>query len=166
MTNQGTSTFAKKDLPEDKMLENAIEDICRFAAKLKHGKQNDEQIQKRLTDAGLSIEAARTVTQMGTARIGKDRRAGLRNLLFGALWLGAGMLTLAALNAASASGGYWIVYGAVLIGVVQILFGFIQLLRAPRGQGEIRDIVKRITPTIQAEEASRWKIAAIKIHNP
>ncbi len=162
MTNQPTPALATKD----EKLENAVEDIYRFAAKLKQNKENDEQIQKRLTDAGLSSEAARMITQLGLTRLGQDKRAGPRKLLFGALWLAVGILMLATFNPASLGGIYWIAYGAILLGLLQLVFGLIQLLRAPRGKVEVQNIVQRITPTIKAEETIRWKIAAIKIHNP
>lgn len=167
MANQQTSAPATNDLPGDKMLESAVEDICRFAVKLKLGKQNDEQIQKRLTEAGLSIEDAKTVTRVGLARMGKDRSAGRKNLLLGVLWLaGGGIAALVTSSAASSAARNVVVYGALLLGIFQMIFGWIQVLRAPRGKGEIQDIVERITPTIDARETSRWKIAAVKIHNP
>ncbi len=167
MAEQQTSTPATNNLPGDQALENAIEEICRFVAKSKQGKQTEDQIQKRLTDAGLGSDDAHTVTQIGLARIGKDRRAGLRNLRFGALWFVGGSVVALVMRGAGASGGaYLLAYGAILVGFLQLLFGLIQLVRAPRGRAEIRDMVERVAPTVKAEESSRWKIAAIRIHNP
>jgi len=160
MADQQTSTPAAKDLPGDQALENAIEEICRFAAKLKQGKENDEQIQKRLTDAGLSSEAARAVTRTGLAHVGKDRRAGRRTLVLGAVCFFGGLIVTAA------GGRSLIVYGVILIGLFMMLFGLSWSRRAQGGTAEIRDIVERVRPAVSAEESSRWKIAAIRIHNP
>jgi hypothetical protein len=63
-------------------------------------------------------------------------------------------------------GGSMIANGAMLLGLVLLLVGSIQLAKAPRGQSEIQGIVERVRPTINAEETSHWKIAAVKIHNP
>jgi hypothetical protein len=146
--------------PEDTALENAIEEICRFAAKLKHAKENDEQIQKRLTDAGLSSEAARAVTRTGLAHVGKDQRAGRRNLVLGAVCFFGGLIVTAA------GGRSLIVYGVILIGLFLMLFGLTRTRQVQGGAAEIRDIVERVRPAVSAEESSRWKIAAIRIHNP
>ncbi len=162
MTDQPTPVLATRD----EKLESAVEDICRFAAKLKQSKENDEQIQKRLTDAGLSIEAARLITRLGPTRLGQDRRAGPRTLLFGVLWLAIGIVTRVTFSTTSSGIVYLIAYGSILLGLFQIFWGSIQFLRAPRGKVEVRNIVERVMPTIKSEEAIHWKIAAIKIHNP
>ena len=160
MKNQGTSTLAK-DLPKDPMLENAIEDICQHAIKWKQAKQTDEQIEKRLVDAGLSSEAARAVTSAGLARLGRGQRFGRRNVLWGLLCFAGGSVLALALR-----GGSMIANGAMLLGLILLLAGSIQLARAPRGKSEIQGVVERVRPAIHAEETSHWKIAAVKIHNP
>jgi hypothetical protein len=161
MTDQQTSTPTTNNLPKDPALENAIEDICRYAVKWKRGKQTDDQIQKRLVDAGLSIADARAVTVLGLAPLGKNRRTGMRHLLFGALWFALGSILTLAMSEPSL-----VAYGLILLGLLQVLFGLIRIRQAPQGMAEIREVVRRIAPTIPAEETSHWKIAAVKIHNP
>jgi len=163
MTDQRIPPPAAKD----EKLENAVEELCQFAAKLKNSKQTEDQIQKRLTDAGLGLKDAKVVMSVGLARMGKDRRAGRKNLLLGILRLvGSGVIVLATSGAALSAIRNLVVYGATLVGVLQMLLGLVQILRAPRGRNEVRDIVQRVISTINTEDSSRWKIAAIKIHNP
>jgi hypothetical protein len=157
MSNLPTTT----NLPKDQALENAIEDICRYAVKWKEAKQTDDQIEKRLVDAGLSSEAARAVTSAGLARLGRNQRSGRRYVLWGLLCFAGGSILAFALR-----GGSMIANGAMLLGLLLLLAGAIQLARAPRGKSEIQGIVERVRPTINAEETSHWKIAAVKIHNP
>lgn len=58
------------------------------------------------------------------------RAAGIRNLLFGSLWLAGGLaVTLLTYTTASRSGGrYVMAYGAIVGGAIQLLRGIVQLL--------------------------------------
>jgi hypothetical protein len=90
------------------------------------------RIKQTLTDRGLDAEAAATVVKkVDQARTSALKRAGKKNMLFGASWcIGGIAVTAITYEAASQGGGTFIIaWGAVLFGGIQFLHGLFQSAR-------------------------------------
>jgi hypothetical protein len=110
--------------------EQAVEAVYGFAAEqMQHGVA-PSGIAKSLTERGLDSEAATTVVHhLEQAKAEASKRAGEKNMLFGALWcIGGIALTALTFRAAANSGGgrYIVAWGAILFGGIQFIRGLIQ----------------------------------------
>jgi hypothetical protein len=87
------------------------------------------RIKQTLKDRGLDAEAAATVVgKLEQTKANALKRAGKRNMFFGAMWcIGGIAVTAITYEAASQGGGtYVIAWGAIVFGGIQFLHGLIQ----------------------------------------
>lgn len=89
----------------------------------------DAEIEAMLVEKGLSMDdAAGVVANLRYHRDEAVRKAGQKNMLFGALWAGGGLLvTILTMQAAQGGGTYVVAWGAVIFGAIQFIQGVVQV---------------------------------------
>jgi hypothetical protein len=90
-----------------------------------------DAIERSLVDHGHDAQIARMVVTDLTAAVAEaKRRAGRKNMLYGALWcIGGTAVTAATYQAAASSSGgghYVVAWGAILFGAIQFFRGLAQ----------------------------------------
>jgi hypothetical protein len=110
--------------------EQEAEAVYGFAAEQMQYGVAPSGIARSLTDRGLDSEAATAVVrQLEQSKSEANKRAGEKNMLFGALWCigGIAFTALTYRAAANPGGGRFVVaWGAILFGGIQFVRGLIQ----------------------------------------
>ena len=107
-----------------------LEEIYRFAAEqLRDGARPDE-VEKSLLEQGVDLETARVaVNELMRLHAQVNRGAGVKDMIYGALWCFGGIaLTVFSHQAAANAGGgsYVVAWGAVIFGALQFFRGVFQ----------------------------------------
>ncbi len=86
------------------------------------------QIEQKLVERGLSPEAVGTVVRdLKQAVVDSNKKAGRKNMLYGALWCGGGALvTIVTMAMADGGGKFILAWGAILFGGIQFVRGAVQ----------------------------------------
>lgn len=108
--------------------EQVVQAVYRFAAEHMKKGESDQEIKGMLVEKGLNQEAAAAVVaNLRKIRSEAIRKAGRKNMLYGALWcIGGIVVTAATYSAASDGGTYVIAWGAILFGAIQFIRGLSQ----------------------------------------
>lgn len=107
---------------EQQQKEQALEDFQVAAQMLADGKSETE-IKDELVQRGLPESTAWSVINMLDDEVRKQKKAkGGKNMLFGGLWFGGGLI------ATMASDGQVLFYGAIIAGAIQFFTGLAQSL--------------------------------------
>lgn len=114
----------------DPAAEQAVREVYDYAAGLMAAGQSNSQVRQQLMQQGLDAETAGiVVNNLSSARSSAVRGAGMKNMLFGALWcVGGTIVTVATYSAASDGGTYVVFWGAIIFGAIQFLRGLIQAM--------------------------------------
>jgi len=112
--------------------EQVVEAVYGMAAEQMQQGATGPQIQAVLVERGLDAEsAAVVVADLTKMRREAKRGAGVKNMIFGALWcIGGTVVTVATYSAASNGGSYVVAWGAIIFGAFQFLGGLVQALRS------------------------------------
>lgn len=113
----------------DSAQEEAVQVVYDHAIELMRNGLSDEEIEENLVAQGLGTEAAQiVVTNLVEARSEQFKKAGLKNMGFGALWCVGGLVVTGATYSAASSGGgtYIVTWGAIVFGAIQFIQGLIQ----------------------------------------
>jgi hypothetical protein len=107
-----------------------LEEIYRFAAEqLRDGARPDE-VEKSLLEQGVDLETARVaVNELTRLHAQANKAAGLKNMIYGAMWcIGGIAVTVFSHQAAAGAGGgrYVVAWGAVVFGAIQFFRGVFQ----------------------------------------
>ena len=116
-----------QELSEEEM----VQEVYEFAAEQMSNGASEQQTRSLLVQQGLDPESAVIVvsnlTQMRSEAI---RKAGKKEMLYGALWcVGGTIVTVATYAAASGGGTYIIAWGAIIVGAIQFFRGLWQWSR-------------------------------------
>ena len=88
----------------------------------------DIEVVQPLEKSEAELEEEKTNSELERAI---QRKKGLQNMLFGALWcIGGTIFTVVSYNAASSGGTYVVTWGAILFGGIQFIKGFFELITA------------------------------------
>ena len=114
-----------------------VRKIYEYAADLKRQGKSSKQIEEALKTQGLDNEISATVVrniESQYAEVNKEK--GRKNMIYGALWCGGGIL-VTAITYSSASGGgtYIITWGAIIFGAVQFIVGLTQISKSKQPSG-------------------------------
>ena len=108
--------------------QQAIDSVYNFAAQLVGDGHSKQQVADALMQEGVDSEAAhavaRNIWQMKKSAV---RKAGLKHVVIGGLWFVGGLAVTIGTMAASDGGGFVVAYGAVIIGGLQMLYGFFKM---------------------------------------
>ena len=99
--------------------------------------ESSASAEKALLEKGLDQASASAVVQavqnFNAAFAKAVKSAGGRNALFGALWcVGGTVVTVATYEAARGGGTYFVAWGAIVFGAIQMLRGLFMLGRRPK----------------------------------
>jgi hypothetical protein len=104
-----------------------------FAAKQMANGVRSADIEGMLVEQGLGAGAAhKMVSNMQQDRLAPLKKAGQKNMLYGALWCVGGIVVTALTYGAAAGAGrgrYIVAWGAILFGGIQFVRGLIQSAR-------------------------------------
>lgn len=111
--------------------EEAIQQIYKYAANLLfEQKKSDEETKECLIKSGLTPEDADyVINELNNYYKQEERKAGKKNMLYGALWcIGGIIVTVMTYQAAAGGGTYVVAWGAILYGGIQFIKGVSQML--------------------------------------
>jgi len=110
-------------------LRSELQAMLAPAARMKEEGLTDVQVRERLLRMGLRERSAEEVVAALRRIVAQKRkRRGLRNLIFGALWLIGGIaFTALTRNAAPGAAACAAAYGAIAAGLIQAGYGTYQL---------------------------------------
>ena len=112
-----------------KKKQQASEEAFAQAAHLVVSGMTPEAAERTLLEHGVDEDIAReAVDRVMDVRREALRKAGQKNMLYGGLWCGGGLIvTLATYSAASSGGGSYVVaWGAIIFGAIQFFRGLSQ----------------------------------------
>ena len=111
--------------------EEAIQQIYKYAANLLfEQKKSDEETKECLIKSGLTpADADYVINELNNYYKQEERKAGKKNMLYGALWcIGGIIVTVMTYQAAAGGGTYVVAWGAILYGGIQFIKGVSQML--------------------------------------
>ena len=105
-----------------------IQSSYHYAANSMREGMPSHQIEAKLVEHGLSPGAAAGVVEdLRQALVDARRQAGRKNMLYGGLWCGGGILvTVVSMAMAQGGGKFLLAWGAILFGGVQFIRGLLQ----------------------------------------
>jgi hypothetical protein len=111
-----------------KRTQQASEEAFAQAAHLVVSGMTPEAAERTLLEHGVDEEIARdAVDRVMEVRREAIRKAGQKNMLYGGLWCGGGLIvTFATMSAASGGGSYVVAWGAIIFGAIQFFRGLSQ----------------------------------------
>jgi hypothetical protein len=112
-------------------VEQMAQAVYDFAADELAGGATASEVRGMLRQRGLDGNTAAHIVASFTNTGSAERKAGVRSMLFGAMWcIGGTVVTVATYGAAQEGGRYVIAYGAIIAGVAQFFRGLIQVSNA------------------------------------
>ncbi|MGQ0550520.1 MAG: hypothetical protein ACT4PY_12730 [Armatimonadota bacterium] len=108
--------------------EEQIQEVYELAAKLLNERTPREKVEAQLIERGLDRESVGIVlTNLFEARASALKQAGIKSMVYGALWCIGGIILTAVTS------GQFIFYGAVLVGAYQLIRGVFHYAKGSMG---------------------------------